>query len=154
MQVFAVVGYVALTLHIKGMSGVRHDTDTCRHSITSIFLNYYWCVHVNVSVVSMSVFIACCLWQVNEKLIKIVDNEPVILLEHTSVLALVVKSLVQCSLFYHMIISWILLKLEQQLYYICEKSKQLFLVKITHSMKYLTTNIVHYNIILHYNISK
>jgi len=81
-------------------------------------------------------------------------NEPVILLEHTSVLALVVKSLVQCSLFCHIIISWILLKLQKQLHYICEKSKQKNLAKITHSMKLLTTNIVHYNIIVYYNICK
>jgi hypothetical protein len=38
--------YVEQTLHIEGISFAQHDTRL--HSITSIFLNYYQCLYVNV----------------------------------------------------------------------------------------------------------
>jgi len=49
--------YISPTFKIEGISGVRH---MWLHSITFNFINYYWCLHVMISVVSwlvsMSVF--------------------------------------------------------------------------------------------------
>jgi hypothetical protein len=50
--------YVEQTLHIEGISVAQHDT--WLHSITSIFLNYYQCLYVNVvSSVCVRCFIFC-----------------------------------------------------------------------------------------------
>jgi hypothetical protein len=38
--------YVEQALHIEGISFAQHDT--WLHSITSIFLDYYRCLYVNV----------------------------------------------------------------------------------------------------------
>lgn len=45
------MSYEALTLQIEGVFGVQQDTDTrILHSITSIFINYYQYLYINVSV--------------------------------------------------------------------------------------------------------